>query len=60
MSVVESVDTKNWNCNGCGIPLDVEKSYEPEWCCTGFECGCFGLPVNPVFCEDCLDELYGR
>lgn len=58
MSNVVNDDMKDWNCDRCGKPLEVETSYETKWCCSGFECGCFGLPINPVFCDDCIEELY--
>ena len=33
------------SCNKCGgIGL------QPEWCCSGFECGCYGRPVDFIEC----------
>lgn len=30
---------------------------EPEYCCSGRECGCGGMPSNPPYCETCLDII---
>lgn len=32
-----------------GVPSD----YEYEYCCNGIECGCYGYPINPMFCDAC-------
>jgi len=32
------------NCIHCGKPV---KDYQPEYCCNGHECGCYGLPIHP-------------
>ena len=37
--------------------VDCEKSlpdYEVQYCCTGHECGCQGLPINPPICDECF------
>ncbi|WP_182101847.1 hypothetical protein [Niallia taxi] len=34
--------------------------YKTEYCCSGVECGCYGLPVNPVFCDDCEKLILGK
>lgn len=35
--------------------------YEPEFCCNGFECGCYGRPINPCVCSsECEDVCYGQ
>jgi len=30
---------------------------EPEYCCSGKECGCMGLPISPPYCETCFDII---
>lgn len=37
-------------CAGCGKKIEIDFKYEPEWCCSGYECGCQGLPINPLLC----------
>ncbi|AUS03532.1 hypothetical protein PBL1C_64 [Paenibacillus phage PBL1c] len=44
---------KCWNCGVVEIP-------EPEYCCSGRDCGCHGLPLEPPFCEECWEEMYER
>jgi hypothetical protein len=44
---------KRWLCDGCGDFIKVTKDYEPSMCCSGFECGCYGMPIDPVFCYEC-------
>jgi hypothetical protein len=36
--------------------------YQPMFCCSGYECGCMGLPTNPQVCSQrcmtaCLDGI---
>ena len=50
---------KDWKCNACGKTIEVIDNYKPEFCCSGHECGCYGQPVNPVFCEDCEGKILG-
>lgn len=52
---------KNHYCQKCGVvPIS-----EPEYCCGGSVaavdhfCGCMGLPIDPPYCYDCLEELRG-
>ncbi|WP_203334328.1 hypothetical protein [Planococcus beigongshangi] len=47
------------NCNACHKEIEVTEDYKPEYCCSGYECGCYGLPTNPVFCDECERELIG-
>lgn len=43
-----------WNCGEVEIP-------EPIGCCSGRECGCMGLPIDPPFCcEKCQEEYYSK
>lgn len=46
------------NCFICGKKVD---GYEPEMCCSGYHCGCMGLPTNPCLCsQESSDKLYSR
>jgi len=39
-------------CEICGTEIDVRV------CCSGHECGCMGMPVDPPVCSDkCYDEF---
>lgn len=34
---------------------------EPEMCCSGRECGCMGMPIDPIVCStECYDKLPHR
>lgn len=46
-------------CVICGTYV---KDYEPEYCCSGRECGCMGLPIEPCICdkEECNEKIFGR
>lgn len=40
------------NCVVCG------KDIEVTICCSGRDCGCMGMPIDPPVCSDkCYDEL---
>lgn len=41
-----------WECKKVEIP-------EPEMCCSGHMCGCYGLPVEPPYCDECHEKLLG-
>lgn len=43
-------------CQNCG---EVEIP-EPEYCCSGYMCGCMGLPIDPPLCEKCFDKIINR
>lgn len=48
-------------CAKCGTEAHAPKDYEPEYCCGGgmqSMCGCGGFPTNPVFCDECIKELF--
>ena len=49
-------------CVTCNQKVEVEDDYEVEYCCSGLseQCGCMGLPVNPVFCNDCEENIFGK
>lgn len=51
---------KKWNCDGCRIEIEVPDDYEPKGCCDGRFCGCKGLQINPVFCDDCFSKIFGK
>lgn len=36
------------HCLICGTPV---AAYEPEYCCSGDMCNCFGQPTNPCLCS---------
>jgi hypothetical protein len=43
-------------CLICWKPVP---DYEPEYCCSGFGCGCHGQPSGPCCCSrDCEDAVY--
>jgi hypothetical protein len=54
---------KEEECAACREKMvEVEDSYEPEYCCGGGyydACGCGGSPTNPVFCEECETRIFG-
>lgn len=39
----------DYACEFCGIAVP---DFEPEYCCSGFECCCGGMPMEPCFCSD--------
>lgn len=42
-------------CLICGAPVF---GYEPSYCCSGRECACMGLPLEPCICsKKCYDAL---
>lgn len=48
---------EHYVCVICGKPC---AEYEPEFCCSGFECGCQGMPIEPCVCsERCWDAVFG-
>lgn len=51
---------KKWFCDGCGKKTSVISGYKPEMCCDGRFCGCYGLPINPVFCNECEKRYLGE
>ena len=41
----------------CGSELD----YEPMMCCSGKDCGCMGLPIDPPVCtKECYDKIMSK
>jgi hypothetical protein len=54
-----SQEVRKWHCAECMEVLTLE---EVKWweentprCCDGYLCGCRGLPVDPPYCEKCLE-----
>ncbi len=45
------ITTRCCNC------LKPTPDYEPKFCCNGFQCGCYGLPIDPPLCEECEEQL---
>jgi len=45
-------------CMSCG---ETFTGPEPLMCCDGNQCGCMGLPIDPVVCsEECYDNLMSK
>jgi hypothetical protein len=50
---------EEWDCEICGEPLGPD--YKPAMCCSGFECGCRGMPTNPPICSQaCWEKMLDR
>ncbi|MEC2463722.1 hypothetical protein P9X10_02245 [Bacillus cereus] len=47
-------NTISWLCDLCQDFTVVEQNYKPEICCSGYMCGCYGMPNNPVVCNKCI------
>lgn len=46
-----------WSCLICGA---IVEDFEPEMCCDGRECGCYGKPIEPPLCSrECTEKVYG-
>ena len=42
-------------CMGCGKDIMIP---EPKMCCSGYMCGCMGMPIDPIVCdEDCYNKM---
>ena len=42
-------------CMICQKPVP---GWEPEYCCSGADCGCGGEPIEPCVCsDDCFDAV---
>lgn len=44
---------KEQKCMECGKHIE----YVPQYCCSGFECGCGGLPIDPPVCDECWNNM---
>ena len=40
-------------CEKCDTDVP---DYKPEYCCTGYMCGCGGYPLEPCLCKACWDK----
>lgn len=51
-------DAPHWSevCYECKNKLTEQdhEAYEPQMCCSGFECGCMGMPTEPPYCLSCI------
>lgn len=47
---------KKYYCEKC----KEEEIPEPKYCCSGYMCGCYGMPIDPPLCEKCWEEVMGR
>lgn len=48
----------NQICMNCKHPFF---GPEPTYCCNGHECGCIGMPIDPVVCSaECFDSLINK
>lgn len=46
---------------GCMICDKELKDYDPKMCCSGYMCGCRGMPTEPPICStECWDALMNR
>jgi len=46
------------SCMVCGKDFEGE---EPKMCCSGRDCGCMGMPIEPVVCsQECYDAIMKR
>jgi hypothetical protein len=39
-----------YKCHYCDNIVD---NYVPEGCCSGRDCGCMGMPIEPPICDEC-------
>lgn len=37
---------------GCTTTIE-----EPQYCCSGRDCGCMGMPIHPALCNVCFDII---
>jgi len=57
---------KKWRCDACHCEIEVDDTYESQYCCNGRmddACACMGKPINPIFCNECTkifnkDSIY--
>lgn len=54
--MVKKIRCVNGNCKEV---IEVPDDYEPVFCCNGHMCGCYGYPINPMFCDECELKIYG-
>lgn len=50
------LNSKQGSCMNCG--KDYWTTQKPVMCCSGYMCGCMGLPIEPMCCsKKCEDEI---
>jgi hypothetical protein len=54
------IKMKKDNCHSCRCEIDVLESYKPEFCCDSYDCGCLGMSVNPIFCDECEKKILSQ
>lgn len=59
----EAIEDNNPNeccCFECREPMTVEEisNWEKNTprCCDGHMCGCMGMPIDPPYCDKCVEE----
>jgi hypothetical protein len=57
-SPVKQSDMSNLVTLTCMVCDKEFEGEEPKMCCSGRDCGCMGMPIDPVVCsEECYDNL---
>jgi hypothetical protein len=57
MTPTEMSDKNVETCEVCCKPVP---GFKYEYCCSGHECGCLGMPAEPCICsEECWDKFVG-
>lgn len=50
-----SADIVKLKCQVCG---EIFFDEEPKMCCSGRDCGCMGLPIDPIVCsQKCFENI---
>lgn len=58
--IFEDSPTVALRCCQCEEELTLEES--EDWyentprCCNGYMCGCMGMPIDPPYCNKCIEE----
>ena len=48
-------EKEKYYCTVCEKELD---GYDPQMCCSSYDCGCMGQPTNPPICSEvCWDKM---
>ncbi len=53
-------NAENTNPNLCKTYTCYNMIPEPKFCCSGSDCGCMGLPIDPPYCDECLKGFEER
>jgi len=48
-------ERKGENCMNCGSFVE---GFEYQTCCSGRNCGCLGMPIEPCFCSEECEDIY--